>query len=78
MFNEEKAAVTTLTDKVKELIKKYEDSLIENERLRTEITAIKAQNEALSVELAKMEEDIVMKNLTEEDLFKEIESVLAK
>ncbi|NLK66637.1 MAG: hypothetical protein GX282_04085 [Campylobacteraceae bacterium] len=70
--------VPTLSDKVKELIAKYKESTDENESLRNEVVALKAQNEALNSRLDKLEEDIVVKNLTEEELFKEIEDVLSK
>ncbi|CZE47585.1 hypothetical protein [Campylobacter geochelonis] len=77
MFEEQKV-VPTLSDKVKELIAKYKDALAQNEQLRNEIVAVKAQNEALSAELGKLEEDIVFKTLTEDELYKEIENILEK
>lgn len=75
---ESQEIVPTLGDKVKELIKKYKESMDENENLRNEIVSLKAQNEALNSRLEKLEEDMVVKNLTEDELFKEIEDVLAK
>ncbi|VYT10549.1 hypothetical protein [Campylobacter ureolyticus] len=77
MFEEQKI-VPTLGDKIKELIEKYKEATDENEKLRNEIVAVKAQNEALTSRLGKLEEDMVVKNLTEEELFKEIENVLDK
>ncbi len=77
MFEEQKI-VPTLGDKIKELIEKYKEATSENEKLRNEIVAVKAQNEALTSRLGKLEEDMVVKNLTEDELFKEIENVLDK
>lgn len=77
MFEEQKI-VPTLGDKIKELIEKYKEAINENEKLRNEIVAVKAQNEALASRLGKLEEDMVIKNLTEDELFKEIENVLDK
>ena len=77
MFEEQKI-VPTLGDKIKELIEKYKEATSENEKLRNEIVAVKAQNEALTLRLGKLEEDMVVKNLTEDELFKEIENVLDK
>ncbi|GKH60272.1 hypothetical protein [Campylobacter ureolyticus] len=77
MFEEQKI-VPTLGDKIKELIEKYKEATNENEKLRNEIVAVKAQNEALTSRLGKLEEDMVVKNLTEDELFKEIENVLDK
>ncbi|EPH07482.1 hypothetical protein HMPREF9309_01526 [Campylobacter ureolyticus ACS-301-V-Sch3b] len=77
MFEEQKI-VPTLGDKIKELIEKYKEATDENEKLRNEIVAVKAQNEALTSRLGKLEEDMVVKNLTEDELFKEIENVLDK
>lgn len=77
MFEEQKI-VPTLGDKIKELIEKYKQTCLENENLRNEIVAVKAQNEALNSRLGKLEEDMVVKNLTEDELFKEIENVLDK
>ena len=77
MFEEQKI-VPTLGDKIKELIEKYKEATSENEKLRNEIVAVKAQNVALTSRLGKLEEDMVVKNLTEDELFKEIENVLDK
>ena len=77
MFEEQKI-VPTLGDKINEVIEKYKEATSENEKLRNEIVAVKAQNEALTSRLGKLEEDMVVKNLTEDELFKEIENVLDK
>ena len=75
---EKQEIVPTLGDKVKELIGKYKEASDENELLRNELVALTAQNEALNARLEKLEEDIVVKSLTEDELFKEIEDVLTK
>ena len=75
---ENQEIVPTLGDKVKELIGKYKEASDENELLRNELVALTAQNEALNARLEKLEEDIVVKSLTEDELFKEIEDVLTK
>ncbi|NLY04183.1 MAG: hypothetical protein GXZ15_05020 [Campylobacter sp.] len=74
---ESESVVPTLSGKVKELIAKYKSISSENEQLRNELTASKAQNEALNFQLNKLEEDITVKGLTEDELFQEIEHVLS-
>lgn len=77
MFEEQKTT-KNLGDKVKELIEKYQELKEENKNLRNELISVKTQNEALSNNLGKLEEDILVKNLTEDELFKEIEDILQK
>ncbi|MSN96501.1 hypothetical protein F1B92_04850 [Campylobacter sp. FMV-PI01] len=73
---EDEKIVPTLSDKIKELIEKYRNVVSENEDLRREIVGLKVQNEALNSRLRDAEDDLTMKNLTDEELYKEIEDVL--
>lgn len=75
MFEENKQT-ETLSDKVAELIRRYQDLRAQNEALRNEIVALKGQNEALNVQISKLENDMAFMNLSEEDLFSQIENVL--
>lgn len=74
---ENENVVPTLNDKVKELIEKYKNVVKDNENLRNELISAKAQNEALNLQLDKLEEDITVKSLSDDELFKEIEDVLS-
>lgn len=75
---EEQKVVTTLADKVSELIKRYQEVCEQNEELRNELVTVKAQNEALNSQLTKLEEDMIMKNLSEDDLMQQIQNVLGE
>ncbi|AJC85113.1 hypothetical protein [Campylobacter peloridis] len=70
--------INTMTDKVNELIEKYNDVCEENENLRNELVSVKAQNEAKSNQIARLEEELKSRNAQSEDIFKKIEAVLGK
>ena len=67
---------SVLNQKVGELIRRYRDLRLENERLRNELMEAKAQNETINLTLKELEDGILEANLSENDLLKEIESVL--
>ena len=67
---------SVLNQKVGELIRRYRDLRLENERLRNELMEVKAQNETINLTLKELEDGILEANLSENDLLKEIESVL--
>lgn len=70
--------INTLTDKVNELLERYNELCEANENLRNELVSVKAQNEAKSNEILRLEEELKSKNLVSEDITKKIEAVLGK
>lgn len=77
MYDNEKV-LNTLTSKVTELMQKYEEVCSENESLKNEIVSVKAQNEAKSNQIARLEEELKKQNLASDDLLKQVEAVLGK
>ncbi|MCD8213666.1 MAG: hypothetical protein LUC34_06440 [Campylobacter sp.] len=75
---EDNEVLTTLTDKVNDLIAKYEELCKTNEDLRNQIVTLKAQNEAKSNQIMRLEEDLDKKNSEADDVLKKIEAVLGK
>lgn len=67
-----------LAQKIAELIKKFQDLKEQNEALRNEILVVKAQNENLNLQVSKLEDEAVSQNLSEDEILKQIESVLSE
>ncbi|EMS8435449.1 hypothetical protein ACE26K_000430 [Campylobacter coli] len=76
MFDEK--IINTMSDKVNELIEKYNEVCKANENLRNELVSVKAQNEAKSNQIMRLEEELKSRNIESEDIFKKIEAVLGK
>ncbi|EFN2795470.1 hypothetical protein HKW31_000442 [Campylobacter coli] len=76
MFDEK--IINTMSDKVNELIEKYNEVCEANENLRNELVSVKAQNEAKSNRIMRLEEELKSRNIESEDIFKKIEAVLGK
>ncbi|EGT3458521.1 hypothetical protein JDX57_000483 [Campylobacter jejuni] len=76
MFNEK--IINTMTDKVNELIEKYNEVCEANEALRNELVSVKAQNEAKSNQIMRLEEELKSRNIESEDIYKKIEAVLGR
>ncbi|EAH5055857.1 hypothetical protein ACKJV9_000346 [Campylobacter coli] len=76
MFDEK--IINTMTDKVNELIEKYNEVCEANEALRNELVSVKAQNEAKSNQIMRLEEELKSRNIESEDIYKKIEAVLGK
>ena len=72
------AILTTLSDKVNDLITKYDEVCKVNEELRNEIVTLKAQNEAKTNQIMRLEEDLDKKNSEADDVMKKIEAVLGR
>ncbi|AJC86656.1 hypothetical protein [Campylobacter sp. RM16704] len=70
--------INTMTDKVNELLAKYNEVCEINENLRNELVSVKAQNEAKSNQITRLEEELKNKNIESEDVIKKIEAVLGK
>ncbi|EMG6305896.1 hypothetical protein V5H51_001209 [Campylobacter jejuni] len=76
MFDEK--IINTMTDKVNELIEKYNEVCEANEALRNELVSVKAQNEAKSNQIMRLEEELKSRNIENEDIYKKIEAVLGR
>ncbi|EQC1633239.1 hypothetical protein ACY2P8_000716 [Campylobacter upsaliensis] len=70
--------INTMTNKVNELIEKYNEVCEINENLRNELVSVKAQNEAKSNQILRLEEELKSRNIESEDIYKKIEAVLGK
>ena len=77
MFDDDKV-LNTLTDRVHDLLARYNEVCDENESLRNELVSVKAQNEAKSNQIARLEEDLRAKNTESDDVIRKIEAVLGK
>ena len=75
MFDNDKV-LNTLTDKVNDLLARYNEICEENESLRNELISVKAQNEAKTNQIARLEEDLRTKNTESDDVIRKIEAVL--
>ena len=75
---EDNAILTTLSDKVNDLITKYDEVCRVNEELRNEIVTLKAQNEAQTNQIMRLDEDLDKKNSEADDVMKKIEAVLGR
>ena len=77
MFEEERN-IATLSQKIDELLERYKDLVAQNESLRQEVVKAKALAEAKNVQIAKLEQDLIHKNVNADDLLSKIEAVLGK
>ncbi|MGP1506713.1 MAG: hypothetical protein ACTTIM_04610 [Campylobacter sp.] len=73
----------TLGDKITELIQKFKDTKFELElaqdeinSLRNEIVSLKAQNEAINLQILGLEDTIESKSINENEMLAQIEEVL--
>ncbi|KFL33965.1 MULTISPECIES: hypothetical protein [unclassified Sulfurospirillum] len=77
MFEEERN-ISTLSQKITELLEKYKDLQAQNEALRQEVIKAKALAEAKNVQIAKLEQDLINKDVNSDDLLSKIEAVLGR
>ena len=77
MFENDKV-LHTLTTKVNDLLAKYNEVVEENENLRNQLISAKAQNEAKSNQILRLEEELKDKNIESDDVIRKIEAVLGK
>nr|WP_314887327.1 hypothetical protein [uncultured Campylobacter sp.] len=77
MFENDKV-LNTLTTKVNDLLAKYNEVVEENENLRNQLISAKAQNEAKSNQILRLEEELKDKNIESDDVIRKIEAVLGK
>ena len=65
-----------LGSKIDEVLSQISNLKDENERLRTELTTIKAASEAKDARIEKLEEEMLEKDVELEDIIKKIENIL--
>jgi len=80
MFDEFKEEVTVnkLSEKVNDLLVRFEEMKSQSHNLRQEVVTLKAQNEAKSIQIGKLEEDLMNKDIESDDIFSKIEEVLKR
>lgn len=77
--NEKKSSVVELlSKKIDEVLARIKAVEEENNNLRNEIVALKAQNEAKDAQIAKLDEELVMKDLEIEEVIGKIETMLSE
>jgi len=77
MFEEERS-MSTLSQKITELVEKYKELSVQNETLRQEVIKAKALNEAQRAQIEKLEQELINKDVNSDDLLSKIEAVLKK
>ena len=77
-MSENDKVLNTLTTKVNDLLAKYNEVVEENENLRNQLISAKAQNEAKSNQILRLEEELKDKNIESDDVIRKIEAVLGK
>ena len=80
MFEELKEEVTVnkLSEKVDDLLVRFEEMKTQNSSLRQEVVTLRAQNEAKNAQIEKLEEDLMNKDIESDDIFSKIEEVLKR
>jgi len=76
MLFEEPNKIKLLSQKVGELLKNYKELKDENEKLKNELTALKASNEAKDIHIKRLEEKVSVSDVESEDILSKIEEVL--
>jgi cell division protein FtsB len=77
MFNEE-VTINKLSEKVDDLLTRYENMKAQYDTLRQEVVTLRAQNEAKNIQIEKLEEDLMNKDIESDDIFSKIEEVLKR
>ena len=80
MFEElkEEVTVSKLSQKVNDLLVRFEEMKSQNDTLRQEVVTLKAQHEAKNIQIEKLEEDLMNKDIESDDILSKIEEVLKR
>ena len=80
MFEELKEEVTVnkLSQKVDDLLVRFEEMKSQNDKLRQEVVTLKAQHEAKNIQIEKLEEDLMNKDIESDEILSKIEEVLKR
>ncbi len=70
--------IEQLARKIDEVIARLKRLEEENSRLRNELVAVKGQNEAKDAQIAKLTEELTMKDLEIEEVIGKIEAMLGE
>ncbi|WP_353661881.1 hypothetical protein [Hydrogenimonas sp. SS33] len=70
--------IEQLSRKIDEVLSQLKTLKEENARLRNELVAAKAQNEAKDAQIAKLNEELAMKDLEIEEVIGKIEAILGE
>ena len=73
---EQLSVIEQLAQKIDALIARMKMLEEENGRLRNELVAVKAQNEAKDAQIAKLNDELAMKDLEIEEVIGKIEAIL--
>ncbi len=74
----EETKTKKLSEKIDDLLTRFEIMRSENEKLRQEIVTLKAQSESKNIQISKLEEDLMSKDIEFDDIFSKIEEVLRR
>jgi septal ring factor EnvC (AmiA/AmiB activator) len=75
---ENRPVIEQLAEKIDTLLARMKSLEEENARLRNELVAVKAQNEAKDAQIAKLNEELAMKDLEIEEVIGKIEAILGE
>jgi septal ring factor EnvC (AmiA/AmiB activator) len=75
---ENRPVIEQLAEKIDALLARLKSLEEENARLRNELVAVKAQNEAKDAQIAKLNEELAMKDLEIEEVIGKIEAILGE
>ncbi len=65
-----------LSDKIEELLAKYQELKQENDTLRRELLTCKAASEEKDKEIERLRDELAMKNMEVDEIIKKIESLV--
>ena len=69
--------ISTLNDKISQIIEKYNSLKEENDKFKMELITLKAEKEVKAQEIEKLLEENVMKDLEIEEIVNKIETMLS-
>ncbi len=72
------SVIEQLSQKIDGVIARLKALEEENGRLRNELVAVKAQNEAKDAQIAKLNEELTMKDMEIEEVIGKIEAILGE
>jgi len=78
LFEEDGNNIRKLSQKIDELLRKYQELKSENESLKNELLALKASNEAKDMHIKKLEEKVNSVEYEGDELLSKIEEVLSR
>ena len=73
---QDKTNLDILSEKVSQILQKYNSLKSENETIRNQLITLKAERELQDTEIEKLREENTMKDLEIEEIVNKIESIL--